>query len=71
MTQTAFIRGQPPSFKRFCFQVIYPKIKNGGLFSGHDYRVIGSVNRAVNEFASKVNVFEIKETQNDVWYWIK
>lgn len=49
----------------------YPKIKKGGLFSGHDYRVIDSVNRAVNEFADKVNVSEIGETQNDVWYWVK
>lgn len=49
----------------------YPKIKKGGLFSGHDYRVIDSVNRAVNEFAAKVSVSEIGETQNDVWYWVK
>lgn len=49
----------------------FPKIKKGGLFSGHDYRVISSVHTAVNEFANTLADVEIKETQNDVWYWFK
>lgn len=49
----------------------YSKVKNGGLFSGHDYRVIGAVNKAVNEFSSEVNINQIYETQVDVWYWFK
>jgi hypothetical protein len=49
----------------------YSKVKNGGLFSGHDYRVIDAVNKAVNEFSSEVNINQIYETQVDVWYWFK
>lgn len=49
----------------------YPKIRSGGVFSGHDYRVIPDVNRAVNEFANEVNINHILETEVDVWYWIK
>lgn len=48
----------------------YSKIKSGGLFAGHDYSVIPAVNRAVNEFAAKVNA-KIMVTEVDVWYWYK
>lgn len=48
----------------------YPKIKDGGLFAGHDYNVIEGVNRAVNEFAASVGA-TILQTDNDVWYWFK
>ena len=48
----------------------YSKIKTGGIFSGHDYNTIEGVNRAVNEFAFSVGK-TIKQTKNDVWYWIK
>jgi len=51
-------------------QNYYPKIKKGGVFSGHDYNVIEGVNRAVNEFAASVGA-TISQTDNDVWYWIK
>jgi len=51
-------------------QNYYPKIKSGGVFSGHDYNVIEGVNRAVNEFAASVGA-TISQTDNDVWYWIK
>ena len=45
-------------------------MKDGGLFSGHDYNVIKEVNKAVKEFAQLVGK-EILTTDNDVWYWYK
>jgi glycosyltransferase involved in cell wall biosynthesis len=51
-------------------QNFYSKIKDGGLFAGHDYNVIEGVNRAVNEFAASVGA-AILQTDNDVWYWFK
>lgn len=48
----------------------YPKIKNGGVFSGHDYEYVEDVKRAVNEFAERVGA-TIHFTDHDVWYWIK
>lgn len=52
-------------------QNYYPKIKSGGLFSGHDFRVLPEVNRAVTEFAASIGGIEIRETEIDVWYWFK
>jgi hypothetical protein len=49
----------------------YPKIKSGGIFSGHDYRVVEGVGRAVDQFAAKVNKQVMYLPDNDVWYWIK
>ena len=49
----------------------YPKVKTGGIFSGHDYRVIPGVNKAVLEFAEKQHIDKILETECDVWYWYK
>jgi len=48
----------------------YSKVKPGGVFSGHDFRVIPGVNKAVLEFAALVGK-EILETECDVWYWYK
>lgn len=48
----------------------YSKVKDGCLFSGHDYTVISEVNRAVKEFAAKKNK-EILTCDCDVWYWYK
>jgi hypothetical protein len=48
----------------------YPKLKDGGIFSGHDFRVIKCINEAVIEFASSKNK-TILETECDVWYWYK
>ena len=48
----------------------YPKIKDGGLFAGHDYNVIAEVRKAVDEFAASVGA-TIRQTDNDVWYWFK
>lgn len=49
----------------------YAKIKSGGLFSGHDYKVIAGVGRAVDEFAAEVGATVNYLPDNDVWYWIK
>lgn len=49
----------------------YPKIKSGGVFSGHDYKVIEGVGRAVDEFAQEVGATVNYLPSNDVWYWIK
>ena len=48
----------------------YSKLKPGGVFSGHDYTNISAVNKAVNEFAKKVNK-EIFKIETDSWYLIK
>jgi predicted O-methyltransferase YrrM len=48
----------------------YSKLKDGGIFAGHDYNAIEGVRRAADEFAAKVNR-EIHFTECDVWYWIK
>ena len=48
----------------------YPKLKEGGIFAGHDYNAIAGVRQAADEFAAKVGR-EIHITECDVWYWIK
>lgn len=48
----------------------YSKVKPGGIFSGHDYRVIKCINDAVNDFAKKMDKV-VLETECDVWYWYK
>ena len=48
----------------------YSKLKEGGIFAGHDYNAIEGVRRAADEFAAKVGK-EIQITECDVWYWIK
>ena len=48
----------------------YPKLKEGGIFAGHDYNAIPGVRQAADEFAAKVGR-EIHITESDVWYWIK
>ena len=49
----------------------YPKVKPGGIFSGHDYlQHIGGVVQAVNEFALKINKsIELMETSS--WKIVK
>ena len=49
----------------------WPKIKSGGIFSGHDYKVISGVKRAVDEFALEVNSSVQYLAKNDVWWWRK
>ena len=48
----------------------YSKLKEGGIFSGHDYNAIVGVRKAADEFAAKVGK-TIQFTDCDVWYWIK
>lgn len=48
----------------------YPKLKDNGIFAGHDYRGIECINRAVTEFAASKNK-SVLETEVDVWYWYK
>ena len=48
----------------------YSKLKEGGIFAGHDYNAISGVRQAADEFAAKVGR-EIHFTECDVWYWIK
>lgn len=48
----------------------YSKLKEGGIFAGHDYNAIPGVHKAADEFAAKVGR-EIHITECDVWYWIK
>lgn len=48
----------------------YPKLKKGGLFSGHDFNYCEGVNKSVNEFAKLIEK-NILLCNNDVWYWEK
>lgn len=48
----------------------WTKLKTGGLLIGHDYSRIQDVNRAANEFASKVNL-AIRTAKQDLWYIVK
>lgn len=49
----------------------YPKIKNGGVFAGHDYKFVEDVKRAVDEFSAEIGITQVQHTDYDVWYWIK
>lgn len=50
----------------------FPKVKSGGLFSGHDFTIIDGVHRAVCEFRDSIDPsIDIQVTNYDVWYWIK
>lgn len=48
----------------------YSKLKNGGIFSGHDSSS-PSVQKAVNEFRSKNNITNFLSVSNNTWIWIK
>lgn len=47
------------------------KIKSGGIFSGHDFKVIECVGRAVREFSNVVKSDINYLPKNDVWWWYK
>ena len=51
-------------------ELFFPKIKNGGIFAGHDWSLNG-VRQAVIEFKDRHGSPEIKFVREDVWYWIK
>ena len=48
----------------------WPKVKLGGIFAGHDYSH-GDVNRALGEFCAEVNVFNIRNSVNDAWWFYR
>lgn len=50
-------------------QNYYPKLKKGGLFSGHDWS-LPEVKQAVTEFAAQLEK-PVSVMKQDVWYWIK
>lgn len=57
--------------KKDCIS-FFPKVKKGGLFSGHDFTTIAAVNKAVLEFKDAVDpTIQIKTADFDVWYWWK
>jgi predicted O-methyltransferase YrrM len=53
----------------------YPKLKSGGLFSGHDYEPYEKhshpgVKKAVDEFAENLAI-DVKQQEGTVWYFYK
>lgn len=48
----------------------YSKVKDNGIFSGHDFVTISGVNKAATEFSEKCGK-GILLTECDVWYWYK
>jgi hypothetical protein len=50
----------------------YPKVKSGGMFSGHDYSLVG-VNKSLMEFLERheYDISSLKLVSNDSWYIIK
>jgi len=60
------------SYEFVCEDMIlyYPKVKKGGLFSGHDYRSYApGVIAAVNEFCKKNSLDLHRGGQMDWWIW--
>jgi len=49
----------------------WSKIKKGGLFCGHDYKVISEVRQAIDTFANEKSYNVNYLYKNDVWWWIK
>jgi predicted O-methyltransferase YrrM len=48
----------------------YVKLKEGGLFCGHDFTNVEAVGKAVKQFAKSIGK-EIFTTENDVWFFYK
>ena len=48
----------------------YDKVKDGGLFAGHDWNNV-VVQQAVNEFRKEKNITGIISTFDDLWVWKK
>lgn len=51
-------------------EVWYPKVKTGGIFSGHDWNC-KDVEVAVNDFRSYNNITKIMCTYDNTWVWMK
>ena len=49
----------------------WPKLKNNGLFCGHDFNAIAGVQKAVNEFCQEINITQVYLLPNDVWAFQK
>ena len=48
----------------------YPKVRVGGVFSGHDYDCFEGVSRAVNEFAAEAGIsFEVLRRGGPPSWW--
>lgn len=48
----------------------YPKLRDGGLFCGHDMTAVAGVGKAVHEFSASIGK-QISITRQDVWYFYK
>lgn len=49
----------------------YKKVKNGGIFAGHDYYLPG-VFGAVGDFRRDMKIVKpVLTCENSVWYWVK
>ena len=48
----------------------YPKVKKGGLFSGHDY-FSPMVYESVSEFRTKNNIDNLMSTYDNTFVWVK
>lgn len=49
----------------------WPKVRKGGIFSGHDWQ-LPTVRNAVVNFRQEYNILtEIKFTETNVWFWYK
>lgn len=54
------------------FNLFYSKVKNGGIFAGHDYSLFG-VNKSINQFLVEKNISDknFNRISNDSWYFYK
>lgn len=53
-------------------ETYYPFLKKGGIFCGHDYSVLESVHRAVDDFREKNKITSpINLTTNSSFFWYK
>ena len=50
--------------------VWYPKVKDGGIFAGHDWDCI-DVQIAVNNFRGDNNINKLMSTYDNTWVWVK
>ena len=48
----------------------YPKVKKGGIFSGHDADC-PLILEAVNEFRLENNITNFLSISNNTWIWVK
>jgi len=51
-------------------EVWYPKVKSGGIFSGHDWNC-RDIEVAVNNFREQNNITKLMSTWDNTWIWVK